>query len=87
MVWFVNYIPEPIRKIAVGFKDKIVSLFKTSTQNLFGRGKKLSKPKAQNIRNPFVFKKEKKKSNYRFWTLLNRKQKKKKENKIREKKN
>ena len=24
--WFINYIPEPIRKIASGFKDEIVNL-------------------------------------------------------------
>ena len=44
----INYIPKPIRKSAGGFKDKIVSLFKTSTpkQTVYGRGKKLSKPKA-----------------------------------------
>ena len=43
----INYIPKPIRKSAGGFKDKIVSLFKTSTpkQTVYGRGKKLSKPK------------------------------------------
>ena len=44
----INYIPKPLRKSAGGFKDKIVSLFKTSTpkQTAYGRGKKLSKPKA-----------------------------------------
>ena len=25
--WLLNHIPEPIRKIAGGFKDKVVSLF------------------------------------------------------------
>ena len=61
--WLVNYIPEPIRKSVVGFKDKIVSLFKTNTpkQTVNGRGKKLSKPKTQNITNPFILKKKKKK--------------------------
>ena len=29
--WLMNYIPESIRKIAGGFKDKVVSLFKTNT--------------------------------------------------------
>ena len=45
--WLINYIPEPIRKGVGGFKDKIVSLFETNTpkQNVYGRGKKLSKPK------------------------------------------
>ena len=67
--WLMNYIPESIRKIAGGFKDKVVSLFKTNTpkQTLYGRGKKLSKPKTQkqpeeniikSIRNLFQLKKE-----------------------------
>ena len=44
--WLTNYIPEPIRKSVGGFKDEIVSLFKTNTpkQTVYGRGKKLSKP-------------------------------------------
>ena len=43
-------------------KHKIVSLFKTNTpkQTVYGRGKKLSKPKTQNIRNSFILKKKKK---------------------------
>ena len=36
--WLVNYIPEPIRKSVVGFKDKIVSLFKTNTLNKLWMG-------------------------------------------------
>ena len=61
--WLINYIPEPIRKSAGSFKDKIASLFKTNVpkQTMYGRGKKLSKPKTQNIRNPFILKKKKKK--------------------------
>ena len=57
--WIINYISEPKRKSVRGFKGKIVSLFKTSTpkQNVYGR---LSKSKAQNIRNPFMLKKKKK---------------------------
>ena len=46
-----------------GFKDKVLSLSKTNTpkQTVYGRGKKLSKPKTQNkIRNPFILKKKKK---------------------------
>ena len=45
--WLINYIPEPIRKSVGDFKDKIVSLFKTNTpeQTVYGRGKKLSKPR------------------------------------------
>ena len=62
----INNIPEPIRKSLGGFKDKIVSLFKTNTpkQTAYGRGKRLSKRKAQNkiinIRNPFILKNKKK---------------------------
>ena len=58
--WLINYIPEPIRKGLGGFKDKIVSLFKTNAlkQTVYGRAKKLSKPKTQN-RNPFILKKAK----------------------------
>ena len=43
--WLINDIAKPIRKRASGFKDKIVSLFKTNTpkQTVYGRGKKLSK--------------------------------------------
>ena len=46
----------------VGFKDKIVSLFKTNTpqQTVYGRGKKLRKPKTQNIRKPFILENNKK---------------------------
>ena len=63
--WLINYIPEPIRKIVGGFKDKIESIFKTKTpkQTMYGRGKKLSKPKTQNIGNPFILKKKKRKRN------------------------
>ena len=45
--WLISYVPESIRKSVSGFKDKIVSLFKTNTpkQAVYGRGKKLSKPK------------------------------------------
>ena len=39
--WLINYIPEPIRKSLGGFKDKVISLFKTNTpkQTVYGRGK------------------------------------------------
>ena len=45
-----SYIPEPIRKIVGGFKDKVAGLFKTNTpkQIVYGRGKKLRKPQTQN---------------------------------------
>ena len=54
--WLINYIPEPIRKSAVGFKDKIVSLLKTNSlkQTVHGRGEKLSKPRKQNIKKSFI---------------------------------
>ena len=65
----INYIPESIRKSVGGFEDKIVSLFKTNTpkQTVYVRGKKiripkkLSKPKKQNKRNPFISEKNLKK--------------------------
>ena len=59
----INYVPEPIRKSVRGFKDKIVSLFKTNTpkQTVYGAEKKLSKPKKlsktkkqKNKINPFI---------------------------------
>ena len=45
--WLINYIPEPIGKSVDSFKDKVISLFKTSTpkQTLYRRGKKSSKPR------------------------------------------
>ena len=60
--FLIRYTPEPTRKSVGGFKYKIVSLFKTNTpkQTVYGRGKKLSKPKAQNIINHFILKKKKK---------------------------
>ena len=41
--WLINYIPDLIRQSVDGFKDKIVSLFKTNTskQVVYGRGKNL----------------------------------------------
>ena len=64
----IDYVPEPIRKSLGGFKDKIVTLFKTNTskQPVYGRQKKLSKPKTQNIRNPFILKKKKQEINERL---------------------
>ena len=60
--WLINYILEPIRKNVGGFKYKIVNLFKTNTPRptVYGRGKKLSKPKSQNIRKPFISEENKK---------------------------
>ena len=61
--WLINHIPKSIRKSLGVFKDKIVSLFKTNTpkQTVYGRGKKLSKPRNQNIKKPFILKEYKKK--------------------------
>ena len=46
---------ELVRK-SVGVKDKIMSLFKTNTpkQSAYGRGDEPSKPRKQNIKNPFI---------------------------------
>ena len=40
--WLINYTVEPTRKSIVGFKDNVISLFKTNTpkQAMYGRGKK-----------------------------------------------
>ena len=67
--WLINYIPEPIKKIVGGFKDKVVNLFNTNTskQTVSGTGNKLIKPKTQKqseenliniIRNCFIQKNE-----------------------------
>ena len=61
----INYIPEPIRKSVSGFKDKIISLFKTNTpkQTVYGRKKTKQtseENKINNIRNLFILKKENK---------------------------
>ena len=56
--WLINCIPKPIRKSAIVLKDKFISLFKTNTpkQTVYGRGQKLSKPRKQNIKKPFISK-------------------------------
>ena len=61
--WLINYIPEPIRKSVGGFKDKIVSLFKTNKpkQTVYGRGKKLSQAKKKTLKNLLYQKRTKKK--------------------------
>ena len=61
--WLINYIPKPIRKNVGGFKDKIISLFKTGTPKgtVYGRGKKISKPRKQNIKKPFYIRREQRK--------------------------
>ena len=60
--WLINCIPEPIRTSVGDFKGKIVNC-KTniSNQTVYGRGKKLCKPKAQN-RTPFILKKKRMKA-------------------------
>ena len=74
--WLINYIPEPIRKSVGGFKDKIVSLFKTNKpkQTVYGRGKKLSQAKKKNIKKPFISEENKEKTKdiiFRdIWTLF-----------------
>ena len=61
----IDYIPEPIRNSVGGFKNKIVNLFKTNTpkQAVYGRGQKLSKPRKQNIKKPYIL--EENNKNYR----------------------
>ena len=47
--WLINFFPEPIRKSVDGFKDKIVSLFKTNTLiSYMKREQKKKKKKEQN---------------------------------------
>ena len=87
----ITYIPEPMRKSVDGFKEKTVIYLKTNTpkQTMYGRGKKLSKPKTQNIRHCFILKKKKRNQRWKsFWkknTFWKRERKKIKK-KIREKK-
>ena len=47
--WLMNYLPEPKRKSVGGFRDHVLSIFKTNTtkQPAYGSGKKLSKPKTE----------------------------------------
>ena len=61
--WLINHIPKSIRKSLGVFKDKIVNLFKTNTpkQTVYGRGKKLSKPRKHNIKKPFISEESKEK--------------------------
>ena len=48
--WLINYIPDPIIKSVAGFKDKIVSLFKTNTPKkiVYGRGNSFILKKIKN---------------------------------------
>ena len=91
--WLINYIPESVRKSVGGFKGKIESLFKTNTpkQTMYGRGKKLTKPKTKEIRNPFILKeKKKKKIKNRIitdtWILFETEEEKKERKKLEKKK-
>ena len=54
-------IPKPIRKSVSVLKDKYIILFKTNTpkETVYGRGQKLSKPRKQNIKKPFVIEQNK----------------------------
>ena len=54
--WLTNYILKSIRKSVDGFKNKLLSLFKTNTprQTVYGREQKLSKPRKQDIEKPFI---------------------------------
>ena len=79
-------ISEPIRKSIAGSKNKIVSLCKTNThlkKLCIGDERNVAKPKTQNIRNPFILKKKKKKLKTEwleiFGQFLKQKKKKKKE--------
>ena len=74
-----------------------MSVFKTNYFNklepikiVYGGGKKLSKPKTQNTRNPFLLKKKKKEIKDRIiryiWALLKTKEEKKERKKIEKKK-
>ena len=48
-VWLTNFIPESIKNCVGGFKEKVISLFKTNTPNkvVYRREKKLNKLKRQ----------------------------------------
>ena len=90
--WLINYILKPIRKSVGGFKDKIVGLFRTNTpkQTVYGRGKKLSKPKRQNIKKLFILEEKQKIIKDRIirdiWTLFDTEEKKKERKKLDKKK-
>ena len=54
--WWINYTTKPLIKNVSVLKDKVMCLYKTNTpkQTVYGRGKKLSKPRKQNIKKPFI---------------------------------
>ena len=55
--WLISYISELVAKTLGCFMEWIISLFNTNTpkQSVYGREKRLCKPKTQNkIRNRFI---------------------------------
>ena len=62
--WLINYITEPMRKSVGGFKDKIVSLFKTSKQKqtMFGEERNQANQRKNKILKSFFYQKRTKKN-------------------------
>ena len=52
--WFINYIPEPIRKGEGGFKDKIVFLRQTHLKNCVWERKETKQTKKTKQKKSFV---------------------------------
>ena len=91
--WLINYIPELIQNSIGGVEDQIMSLFKTKDYNksepvktVLGGESKLSKPKTQNTKNPFLLKKTKKEIKYRIirdiWKFFETEEEKKERKKL-----
>ena len=91
--WLINYIPELIQNSIGGVEDQIMSLFKTKDYNksepvktVLGGESKLSKPKIQNTKNPFLLKKTKKEIKYRIirdiWKFFETEEEKKERKKL-----
>ena len=61
--WLINYITEPMRKSVGGFKDKIVSLFKTNKQKqtMFGEERNQLNQRKNKILKSFSIRKEQRK--------------------------
>ena len=61
--WLINYITEPMRKSVGGFKDKIVSLFKTNKQKqtMFGEERNQVNQRKNKILKSFSIRKEQRK--------------------------
>ena len=87
---FIDYIPKCLIQGVSDFKDKIISIFNTNTpkQTLHGRGKKLSKPKKQNVKEPLISKKNKKELKIEYLEIFGHfvRQKKKKKKEINKRK-